>query len=172
MYRPALLVLPFLLAACGGGEANSAAAGNSVAVVPPQPGNAVEEIPAGEGAMAGRPEQDQAVVAEADANASAAGPTGARSEADYLGRWVGVEGLILIVARKPGGGLSVTNQWSLDEGDRGTFDGSVSAEGLRFVRGGQAVVAVPSDGDATGLKWLAGKQDCLTVRPSEGYCRD
>ena len=76
----------------------------------------------------------------------------------------------MTVVRKPGGGVRIDNQWDLD--NRGTFDGSVTAEGLRFVRGGQAVVARPSDGDATGLKWLAGKQDCLTVRPSEGYCRD
>ena len=30
----------------------------------------------------------------------------------------------------------------------------------------------PTDGDATGLKYLAGKKDCLTVEPGEGYCRD
>ena len=51
-------------------------------------------------------------------------------------------------------------------------DGSVTAEGLRFMRNGVAETAVPSDGDATGLKYLAGKQDCLTVKPGEGYCRD
>jgi hypothetical protein len=171
MLRIALLSLTLLLAACGSGDpAGTAAAGNSVATVGPQPGNAVEEVPAGEGAMAGRPEQDQAVVADPDANASAAAIP--RAEADYVGRWVGVEGLILTVSRKPGGGLSVDNAWSLDAGDRGTFDATAAPEGLRFTRNGETVTARPSNGNATGLKWLMGKKDCLTVRPSEGYCRD
>jgi hypothetical protein len=28
------------------------------------------------------------------------------------------------------------------------------------------------NGDETGMKWLAGKTDCLTVKPGEGYCLD
>lgn len=91
-------------------------------------------------------------------------------EAAYLGRWIGVEGMVLDVTRNPAGGVRLDNQWDLD--NRGTFDGSVTAEGLRFTRRGVAEMAVPSDGDATGLKWLAGKQRCLTVKPGEGYCRD
>lgn len=94
----------------------------------------------------------------------------AKVEADYVGKWVGPEGLVLEVKPKAGGGVTIVNQWTLD--DKGTFDGSVTAEGLRFMRGGEAVTAVASDGDATGMKWLAGKKDCLTVKPGEGYCRD
>ncbi|SOB86643.1 hypothetical protein SAMN06297144_1750 [Sphingomonas guangdongensis] len=165
MMRHALLALPLLLAACGSdAETNVAAVGNSVAVVPPQPGGAIEEVPAGEGGMAGRPDQDAAV-----ANAAGGGATG-MMQADYLGRWVGVEGMVMTVAARPGGGVRIDNQWDLDH--RGSFDGTVSADGLRFVRGGEAVVARRSDGDATGLKWLAGKRDCLTVKSGEGYCRD
>ncbi|WP_133478966.1 hypothetical protein [Cognatilysobacter segetis] len=91
-------------------------------------------------------------------------------EADYLGRWTGVEGLYLVVAKKPGGGVTLEMQWDLDH--KGTFDGSVTAEGLRFMRDGVAETAVRTNGDATGLKYLAGKKDCLTVKPGEGYCRD
>jgi hypothetical protein len=94
----------------------------------------------------------------------------ARTEADYLGRWTGVEGMFLVVAPKPAGGVALDMQWDLD--NRGVFDGSVTAEGLRFMRNGVAESAVHTDGDATGLKYLAGKQDCLTVKPGEGYCRD
>ena len=94
----------------------------------------------------------------------------AKVEADYLGRWTGVEGMYLVVAPKPGGGVTLDMQWDLD--NKGTFDGSVTAEGLRFMRNGVAESAVHTDGDATGLKNLAGKQDCLTVKPGEGYCRD
>jgi hypothetical protein len=90
--------------------------------------------------------------------------------AAYLGRWTGVEGMYLVVASKPGGGVTLDMQWDLDH--KGTFDGSVTAEGLRFMRNGIAETAVRSDGDATGLKYLAGKRDCLTVKPGEGYCKD
>lgn len=94
----------------------------------------------------------------------------AKVEADYVGRWTGVEGMYLAVASKPGGGVTLDMQWDLD--NKGMFDGSVTAEGLRFMRNGVAESAVHSNGDATGLKYLAGKQDCLTVKPGEGYCRD
>lgn len=87
----------------------------------------------------------------------------------YLGRWTGVEGTYLEVATRPGGGVTMTMQYDLDH--KQTADGSVTAEGLRFMRDGKALIAVPSTGDATGLKWLAGKKDCLTVQPGEGYCR-
>ena len=110
---------------------------------------------------------------DADANpAPAATPAsdGAQAEASYLGRWTGVEGMYLVVASKPGGGVTLDMQWDLD--NQGTFDGSVTAEGLRFMRNGVAESAVHTDGDATGLKYLAGKQDCLTVKPGEGYCKD
>ena len=93
-----------------------------------------------------------------------------KTEADYLGRWTGVEGMYLVVAAKPGGGVTLEMQWDLD--NKGTFEGSVTAEGLRFMRGGVAENAVHSIGNATGLKYLAGKQDCLTVKSGEGYCRD
>jgi len=95
---------------------------------------------------------------------------GAKVEADYLGRWTGVEGMYLVVASKPGGGVTLDMQWDLD--NKGTFDGSVTAEGLRFMRNDIAETAVHTNGDATGLKNLAGKQDCLTVKQGEGYCRD
>lgn len=95
---------------------------------------------------------------------------GAKVEADYLGRWTGVEGMYLVVASKPGGGVTLDMQWDLD--NKGMFDGSVTAEGLRFMRNDVAETAVHTNGDATGLKNLAGKQDCLTVKPGEGYCRD
>ena len=122
-----------------------------------------------------RPAQD--TTADTDASSAPAAPTApaapdedAKVEADYLGRWTGVEGMYLVVAPKPGGGVTLEMQWDLD--NQGTFDGSVTAEGLRFTRNGVAESAVHTNGDATGLKYLAGKQDCLTVKPGEGYCRD
>ena len=111
---------------------------------------------------------------EANASPTPATPLGApglaKVEADYRGRWTGVEGMYLVVASEPGGGVTLDMQWDLD--NKGTFDGSVTAEGLRFMRNDVTETAVHTNGDATGLKYLAGKQDCLTVKPGEGYCRD
>ncbi|MDI1254063.1 hypothetical protein [Thermomonas sp.] len=121
--------------------------------------SAVETVPAGN---------------DADANAThattPATTDAASTEADYLGRWTGVEGMYLVVAAKPDGGVTLEMQWDLD--NKGTFDGTVTAEGLHFMRGGVAENAVHTNGNATGLKYLAGKKQCLTVKPGEGYCRD
>ncbi|MHA6723500.1 hypothetical protein [Sphingomonas sp. RS2018] len=149
-----------LLGACGAQPATDAN-NTAIAAVEPQPGNAMEEVPADEGTMAGAP-----INATEDDDTGPAAPT----EAAYLGRWIGVEGMYLNVAKKPGGGVTLDMQWDLD--NKGKFDGSVTAEGLRFMRGGEARTAVLTDGDATGLKWLAGKKNCLTVKPGEGYCRN
>jgi len=133
-----------------------------------------EETPAAETPAAdAAPAPTPAPPAETPAPAPtppADGPTTSPMEADYLGRWTGVEGMYVVVASKPGGGVTLDMQWDLDH--KGTFDGSVTAEGLRFMRDGVAETAVRTNGDATGLKYLAGKQDCLTVKSGEGYCRD
>lgn len=121
------------------------------------------------GTEAVMPSEGEAIPDAAATNTMPANAA-AKTEADYLGRWIGVEGMYLTVTSKPSGGVAMDMQWDLD--NTGKFDGSVTAEGLRFMRKGIAETAVPSDGDATGLKYLAGKKDCLTVKPGEGYCRD
>jgi len=125
-------------------------------------------------ASATTPAEPAPAPRDADANPAPTPPPAptdtAKLEADYLGRWTGVEGMYLVVASKPGGGVTLDMQWDLD--NKGMFDGSVTAEGLRFMRNGVAESAVHTNGDATGLKNLAGKQDCLTVKPGEGYCKD
>lgn len=95
-----------------------------------------------------------------------------RTERDYLGKWIGVEGTLLEVGRGTNGKLVVVNFWSLDAPDRGSFDAEVVPEGLRWTRKGTTVVGRPTNGAGTGLKWLDGKRDCLTVAKGEGYCRD
>ncbi len=113
---------------------------------------------------------EEVMPSEGEAMADAVPTDTAASPDAYLGRWTGVEGMYLNVAAKPGGGVALDMQWDLD--NTGKFDGSVTAKGLRFQRNGVAETAVFTDGDATGLKYLAGKKDCLTVKSGEGYCRD
>ena len=98
-----------------------------------------------------------------------AGAPAATPEAAYVGRWVGVEGTYVNVSARPGGGVVMEMQWDLDNKD--DYEGTVTPEGIRFLRGGVEHVARRTNGDATGLKYLAGKRDCLTVKPGEGYCR-
>ncbi|WP_375270564.1 hypothetical protein [Sphingomonas sp.] len=95
----------------------------------------------------------------------------AKTARDYAGRWIGVEGTMLTV--KPTGAATVDldMRWGLDADMAGTYPATVTPDGLRFTRGGETLLLRPSDGDATGLKWLAGKKNCLTVKPGEGYCR-
>ncbi len=90
---------------------------------------------------------------------------------DWLGRWNGVEGTYLVVSKgaEPGT-YKLEMQYTLD--DKGRFDGKGSAAGIRFTRPDGDQELHPSDGAATGLKYLAGKKDCLTVKSGEGYCRD
>lgn len=91
--------------------------------------------------------------------------------ADPVGRWTGVEGTYLIVKRgaRPGT-YRLTMQWSLD--DKGSFDGVARGDTIEFDRGATRETLRPTNGDATGLKYLAGKKDCLTVKVGEGYCRE
>ena len=113
----------------------------------------------------------EATNAVEPANGSGAIVAPPATETAYLGKWIGPEGLVLDVTAKAGGGVAINNQWTLD--DKGQFAGSVTAEGLRWMRGNAPVTAVMTDGDATGMKWLAGKKNCLTVTAgSEAYCRD
>ena len=91
---------------------------------------------------------------------------------DWVGRWVGVEGTYLDIKKAEGGGDDYTLKMQYDLDHSGTFDGTATDTGIRFTRDGTHYTLHATDGDATGLKWLAGKKDCLTVKSGEGYCRD
>ncbi|MCW4462594.1 hypothetical protein OK349_12825 [Sphingomonas sp. BT-65] len=92
----------------------------------------------------------------------------------WVGKWVGVEGLVLTIAKDPAGPgrYRLTNTYSLDPGATGTFAGVATEEGIAFTRPDGARVLRATDGAATGLKYLEGKKDCLTATVGEGYCRD
>jgi hypothetical protein len=113
------------------------------------------------------------------ANAVEQGAAGLKNEVtgkavdrdDWVGRWKGVEGTYLVVSKgKDAGTYKLEMQYTLD--DKGKFDGTGTSEGISFKRPDGEQLLKASDGDATGLKYLAGKKDCLTVKTGEGYCRD
>lgn len=89
---------------------------------------------------------------------------------DYVGRYVGVEGMYLNIkhAATPGR-YRLEMQWDLD--NKGEFKGDAVGDTIVFERNGVRETLRPTNGDATGLKYLAGKTECLTVKPGEGYCK-
>ena len=89
---------------------------------------------------------------------------------DLSGRWIGVEGMVLDVtpAGEPGQ-FRLAMQWDLDH--KAVFDARAVGDTIVFTRDGVREILRPTNGDATGLKYLAGKTDCMTVKTGEGYCR-
>ena len=140
------------------------------------------------GACGGTSNEQEAALVEnavAQAEAAAENATAFGKAADkareapnrdaWVGKWIGVEGMVLTIEKDPGGSVGryrLTNVWGLDDNMKGSFDGVATQKGIAFNRPDGARELVASDGAATGLKYLAGKKDCLTVAPGEGYCRD
>jgi hypothetical protein len=85
----------------------------------------------------------------------------------WLGRWDGPEGTFLQLSRT-GDQLVVVIQ-DLDGPKR--FAGFVEGKRIRFERDGKTEYIFAGDGEATGMKWLVDKKDCLLTKKGEGWCR-
>ena len=87
----------------------------------------------------------------------------------WVGQWNGPEGTYLKITG--GQGRYEVTVRNLD-GPR-SFAGTAQGEDrIAFERDGVAETVHATGGADTGMKWLAEKSDCLTVRSGEGYCRD
>ncbi|SHG47674.1 hypothetical protein [Massilia sp. CF038] len=95
-------------------------------------------------------------------------PQAVQGAVKLLGQWNGPEGTYLQIAGADGK-YAVTIK-NLD-GPR-TFQGSGTGDTITFERDGKPHTIRPSDGAATGMKWLADKKNCVTIEAGEGYCRD
>lgn len=113
----------------------------------------------------GKPETAPAVVAQPAPAGSASSP---QIPASWLGKWNGPEGTYLDIAEAAG---AYTVTISNLDGPR-SFAGTPAADGLGFERDGVAEVIRATDGPGTGMKWLADKTHCLSVKMGEGFCRD
>ena len=87
----------------------------------------------------------------------------------WLGTWIGQEGMVLKLAAKPGAKYEVT---IIDPDREDVYEGVGGADVIYFERDGIQEQIRATDGDATGMKWLADKATCLTIKEGEGYCRD
>ena len=90
--------------------------------------------------------------------------------ASWAGKWTGVEGMYATITPTEPGKYKLEMQSDLDT--KGTYDGQDSEHGIQFKRGTEQLSLHRGNGDETGLKYLAGKQECLIVKTGEGYCRD
>lgn len=86
----------------------------------------------------------------------------------WVGQWTGVEGTFLRI--EGGNGKYQITIRNLD-GPR-TFAGQSSGEVIAFEADGANRTIRTTDGAGTGMKWLAGKNNCLAVSGGDGYCRD
>ncbi len=90
--------------------------------------------------------------------------------ASWAGKWTGVEGMYATITTAEPGKYKLEMQSDLDT--KGTYDGADSERGITFKRGTEELSLRRGSGDETGLKYLAGKKECLIVKTGEGYCRD
>jgi hypothetical protein len=87
---------------------------------------------------------------------------------EWLGTWTGVEGTSLELLGGQGSYEIIIRDL---DGPR-TFRGTGADDHIRFERNGVAETIRATNGEATGMKWLAEKSNCLTIRYGEGFCRD
>ena len=88
----------------------------------------------------------------------------------WVGKWIGVEGLVLDIQPAGERGRYVLSVTLLD-GTK-SYEGTADGDAIRFTRDGRPESIRAATGDQTGLKWLAGKQNCLMIQQGEGFCRD
>jgi hypothetical protein len=85
----------------------------------------------------------------------------------WLGRWDGPEGTFLQLSKTGDQYVVVIH----DLNGPKSFDGFADGNRIRFLRDGKTEYLSAGDGEATGMKWLADKEDCLLTRKGEGWCR-
>ncbi|MGQ3100654.1 MAG: hypothetical protein ACT6Q5_06955 [Sphingopyxis solisilvae] len=123
-----------------------------------------------EKAEAPAPAETATTEAPVDTVAPEEAAAAAHRYAAWAGKWTGVEGMYVTITPGEPGKYKLEMQSDLDT--KGTYDGSDSDGGIAFTRGTETLTLAASTGDATGLKHLASKKDCLKVKDGEGYCRD
>jgi len=88
----------------------------------------------------------------------------------WIGKWMGVEGLMLDIQPAGEHGHYLLSVTLLD--GTNSYEGTAEGDMIRFIRNGRPESIRAATGDETGLKWLAGKQNCLMIQQGEGFCRD
>ncbi len=85
----------------------------------------------------------------------------------WIGKWTGPEGTFLDIESSDTG-YQITVR---DLDGMKFFAGKRAGDAIEFERAGKTESIHATDGKATGMKWLAGKHECLTIHAGEGFCR-
>ena len=117
----------------------------------------------------GQAQQPMAPAPEPVPQQAPAASRPSHAHAEWKGKWLGVEGMYLVITPTSPGNYDLEMKSDLDTLVRvkGVDSGAVIA----FQRNGQTFTLRPSNGSQTGLKWLDGEKNCLMVQKGEGYCR-
>ena len=111
---------------------------------------------------------EQAVIDDLDTAANAT--SGTLPTDAWVGKWVGIEGTVLDIQPAGEAGHYVLSVTLLD--GTNSYDGTAEGDMIRFARNNRSESVRAATGAATGLKWLADKQNCLMIQQGEGFCRD
>lgn len=96
-------------------------------------------------------------------------PTAANRPTDaWLGQWIGPEGTYLLLSSD--GEKYVVKIQSLD--GPATYPGVAAGTQIQFERQGTTEFIRAGNGEATGMKWLLDRKNCLIIKTGEGFCRD
>ena len=106
--------------------------------------------------------------AASPATSPAASPVvGSKMDA-LVGRWPGVEGTYLNIAKK---GDKFTIEISNHDGAK-TFDGTAKGDAIEFTRNGKTETIKAATGAETGMKGFEKETNCVVVtKGSEGFCK-
>jgi len=108
------------------------------------------------------------VVSACSDNSQVSEPSRADAVTDkWLGQWSGPEGTFL---RLTGGSGKYEIVIQNLDGPR-NFQGRTDGDRIHFERDGVKESIRATNGADTGMKWLADKTNCLTIKTGEGYCR-
>lgn len=111
-----------------------------------------------------------APVAPAAAPASAASAVAPAPSVvqGWMGTWIGQEGMVLTLTARQDRKVDVL---IVDLDGERRFEGVVGSDHIQFERDGIQEKIRATNGEATGMKWLADEANCLTVKEGEGFCR-
>ena len=87
----------------------------------------------------------------------------------WIGKWIGVEGLVLDIEKTEAAGSYKVTVTLLD--GTNSYAGTAAGDVITFMRNGTKETIRAASGDETGLKYLAGKPNCLMIKQAEGFCR-
>lgn len=101
---------------------------------------------------------------------SACGRQDTKLQDSWIGKWTGPEGTSLLISHDTQKHRYLVSIQSLDY--LRTYIARAKDDTLVFKREGEKSTITAGDGQATGMKWLADKRDCLIIRSGQqAFCR-